>query len=39
MITSVSVTRIALLPFPQVLASACDYAARTGSCRKSPGAL
>src|SRR6266700_8205013 len=32
-------TRISLLPFPQVLASASDYAARPGSCRKPPGAL
>jgi len=25
--------------FPQVQGSACDYAARPGSCRKPPGAL
>src|SRR5215831_5937992 len=32
-------TRTSQLPFPQVLASACDYAARPGSCRKPPSAL
>jgi hypothetical protein len=34
---SVSVTRISPPPIPQVPASACDYAARPGSCRKPPG--
>ncbi len=32
-------TRMSQLPFPQVLASAGDSAARPGSCRKPPGAL
>ncbi len=32
-------TRISRPPFPQVLASASDSAARPGSCRKPPGAL
>ena len=32
-------THFVVSPFPQVLASACDSAARPGSCRKPPGAL
>ena len=32
-------TRTSRLPFPQILASASDSAARPGSCRKPPGAL